>query len=131
MFPLLRHAAITTVGLLAPGRSRVCALHLIRQIALARVQQRVIAWSPPILSPIRATRAHRSPPNAGADNCHHQKHGLTEDEHVALGPAANSERTKTVDSIDTAILEFARRWMPFGGPRPERVLVEFGMTTAR
>jgi hypothetical protein len=36
-----------------------------------------------------------------------------------------------VDSIDTAILEFARRWMPFGGPRPEDVLVEFGMTTAR
>jgi hypothetical protein len=45
MLPLLRHAAIATVGLLAPGRSRVCALHLIRQIALARVQQRIIAMA--------------------------------------------------------------------------------------
>jgi hypothetical protein len=33
-----------------------------------------------------------------------------------------------MDSFDAAILEFARRWSPFGGPRSEDVLIEFGMT---
>ena len=36
-----------------------------------------------------------------------------------------------MDSFDAAILEFARRWSLFGGPRSEDVLVEFGMTTDR
>jgi len=33
-----------------------------------------------------------------------------------------------MDSFDAAILEFARRWSPFGGPRSEDVLIESGRT---
>ncbi|WP_083853121.1 DUF3263 domain-containing protein [Rhodococcus sp. DK17] len=32
---------------------------------------------------------------------------------------------------DREILEFARRWAPFGGPRAADILVEFGMTPSR
>ncbi len=32
---------------------------------------------------------------------------------------------------DRMMLEFARRWIPFGQPPPGDILVEFGMTTAR
>ena len=33
-----------------------------------------------------------------------------------------------VDVFDSSMLEFARRWLPFGGPRAGDILVEFGMT---
>lgn len=32
---------------------------------------------------------------------------------------------------DAQILDFARRWLPYGGGSPEDILVEFGMTPAR
>lgn len=36
-----------------------------------------------------------------------------------------------MNSFDTAILEFARRWMPYGGPPPDEIWVEFGMNSRR
>ncbi|WP_160094417.1 DUF3263 domain-containing protein [Rhodococcus sp. T7] len=36
-----------------------------------------------------------------------------------------------MDRVDAAILEFAWRWLPYGGPTAEDILIEFGMTTAR
>lgn len=32
---------------------------------------------------------------------------------------------------DHELLEFARRWEPFGGPSAADILVEFGMTPSR
>ncbi|QSE92858.1 hypothetical protein JWS13_31820 [Rhodococcus pseudokoreensis] len=31
--------------------------------------------------------------------------------------------------MDAAILEFACRWLPYGGPPPDEIWIGFGMTT--
>ncbi|MDH6291292.1 DUF3263 domain-containing protein [Rhodococcus opacus] len=36
-----------------------------------------------------------------------------------------------MNKFDEAILEFARRWLPYGGPPPDEIWVEFGMSTHR
>ncbi len=36
-----------------------------------------------------------------------------------------------MDSLDSRILELARRWLPYGGPPTEEILVGFGMTELR
>ncbi|BAH53635.1 hypothetical protein [Rhodococcus opacus] len=36
-----------------------------------------------------------------------------------------------MDSQDSAILELACRWLPYGGPPPEEILVDFGMAELR
>lgn len=36
-----------------------------------------------------------------------------------------------MNTHDHELLEFARRWEPFGGPRTADILVEFGMTPSR
>ncbi|PBC44849.1 hypothetical protein CJ179_29195 [Rhodococcus sp. ACS1] len=36
-----------------------------------------------------------------------------------------------MDSQDSTILEFACRWLPYGGPPSEEILVDFGMTELR
>lgn len=36
-----------------------------------------------------------------------------------------------MNPYDEELLEFARRWEPFGGPRAADILVEFGMTPRR
>ncbi|MGW5301366.1 DUF3263 domain-containing protein [Rhodococcus aetherivorans] len=33
-----------------------------------------------------------------------------------------------VSAEDRIMIDFARRWLPFGGPRQEDILVEFGLT---
>ncbi|WP_124391619.1 hypothetical protein [Rhodococcus wratislaviensis] len=34
-----------------------------------------------------------------------------------------------VERVDAAILEFACRWLPYGGPPPDEIWIGFGMTT--
>ena len=36
-----------------------------------------------------------------------------------------------MNKFDTEILEFAHRWLPYGGPPPDEIWVEFGMHTRR
>lgn len=36
-----------------------------------------------------------------------------------------------MDSLDSRILEIARRWLPYGGAPAEEILVEFGITERR
>lgn len=36
-----------------------------------------------------------------------------------------------MDNFDASILDFARRWLPYGGPTADDILTEFGMTTVR
>jgi hypothetical protein len=36
-----------------------------------------------------------------------------------------------VNIVDTAILEFACRWLPYGGPPADEIWVGFGMTMPR
>ncbi|QTJ70694.1 DUF3263 domain-containing protein (plasmid) [Rhodococcus sp. ZPP] len=36
-----------------------------------------------------------------------------------------------MDQFDANILEFARRWLPYGGPTADDIWTEFGMTTVR
>ncbi|TQC44503.1 DUF3263 domain-containing protein [Rhodococcus sp. WS4] len=36
-----------------------------------------------------------------------------------------------MNPYDRELLEFARRWEPFGGPSAADILVEFGMTPSR
>ncbi|MET8430479.1 hypothetical protein [Nocardia sp. NPDC004860] len=36
-----------------------------------------------------------------------------------------------MDSLDSRILETALRWLPYGGPPTEEILVDFGMTELR
>jgi hypothetical protein len=55
--------------------------------------------------------------------------------------SAEGEMLRSVDELqrkagklskfDAAILEFARRWLPYGGPPPDEIWVEFGMSTRR
>ncbi len=36
-----------------------------------------------------------------------------------------------MDPQDRELLEYARRWAPYGGPRAADIFVEFGMTPSR
>ncbi|MFE7417617.1 DUF3263 domain-containing protein [Rhodococcus sp. NPDC057529] len=36
-----------------------------------------------------------------------------------------------LERVDAAILEFACRWLPYGGPPPDEIWIGFGMTTPR
>ncbi|WP_143543145.1 hypothetical protein [Rhodococcus sp. NCIMB 12038] len=36
-----------------------------------------------------------------------------------------------METFDETILEFARRWIPYGGPPQEEILVGFGLTPER
>ena len=36
-----------------------------------------------------------------------------------------------MDKFNETILDFARRWLPYGGPPADDILMEFGMTTVR
>ncbi|MFC9361872.1 DUF3263 domain-containing protein [Rhodococcus sp. NPDC057014] len=36
-----------------------------------------------------------------------------------------------LERADAAILEFACRWLPYGGPPPDEIWIGFGMTTPR
>jgi len=41
--------------------------------------------------------------------------------------ATGTERISTEDRV---MIDFARRWVPFGGPRAGDILVEYGLTPA-
>lgn len=52
----------------------------------------------------------------------HREQGI-----VRRAPSARSKRP-AVSSVDRSMVEMACRWMPFGGPPAEDIMVNFGLT---
>lgn len=47
-------------------------------------------------------------------------------------PAPNRKgQARVMNSFDSAIVEFACEWLPYGTPPPEELLTQFGMTSTR